>query len=659
MRKRHLGMILSALMVPVLAAAGCVGTAAAASDSQLPDSIDLRNYGGKNYVTPVKQQSPFGSCWSFSIAAAAETSYLTANGMGTPAGEANNAVNFSEKHIVWYLYHALTEDDVETGKVRASQVGEGYDISAAESADKNAAYNMGGQFVNSCDFYASGFGPVDESVSIDGVDPFVYRGKNGTRSGGGTGYSQLDDWSLPINASYRNSSSKAVLRNSYILPSPAAKDENGGYAFNQAGVDAIKSQIADGHAVGIAFYVSDSVFNDQTWAAYNNGSYLANHAVTIVGYDDNYSKDNFTRISKSGKVIKNTTPPENGAFIVKNSWGAVTDADRASATTDRFGRTTYENPEAAGWGIDDSGYFYLSYYDRSLVMPFAFEFDRADAVKYAKTNCDQYDLLMTSLYASEASDSETKTANVFDAEEDSYLYQLIYRTDEPDTEVHYEIYRDVADDPTSGRLLEQGDASHAFGGSHRIDLKGEYFLKKGERYAVVLTMKQGGSFTDVFPYAVNVPHGQTPAKACGVINAGESYYYADGRWSDMVTLRESLLDRAYRDCVAFLGSDAEVLKTLPDGTDSIAIDNYPIKAVLVPASDRGVTVLLGDADESGEVSILDVTAIQRKLAEADVSPFSEQAADVDGDGQVTIADVTEIQRYLAEMDVKEPIGRPV
>ena len=137
------------------------------------------------------------------------------------------------------------------------------------------------------------------------------------------------------------------------------------------------------------------------------------------------------------------------------------------------------------------------------------------------------------------------------------------------------------------------------------------------------------------------------------------YYYADGRWSDMVTLRESLLDRAYRDCVAFLGSDAEVLKTLPDGTDSIAIDNYPIKAVLVPASDRGVTVLLGDADESGEVSILDVTAIQRKLAEADVSPFSEQAADVDGDGQVTIADVTAIQRYLAEMDVKEPIGRPV
>ena len=70
-------------------------------------------------------------------------------------------------------------------------------------------------------------------------------------------------------------------------------------------------------------------------------------------------------------------------------------------------------------------------------------------------------------------------------------------------------------------------------------------------------------------------------------------------------------------------------------------------------------MLLGDADESGEVSILDVTAIQRKLAEADVSPFSEQAADVDGDGQVTIADVTAIQRYLAEMDVKEPIGRPV
>ena len=40
----------------------------------LPSKVDLRNYNGKNYVTPVKSQA-FGDCWSFDISAAAESSY--------------------------------------------------------------------------------------------------------------------------------------------------------------------------------------------------------------------------------------------------------------------------------------------------------------------------------------------------------------------------------------------------------------------------------------------------------------------------------------------------------------------------------------------------------------------------------------------------------
>lgn len=36
-------------------------------EKDLPSKLDLRDYNGKNYVTPVKLQDPYGSCWAFAI----------------------------------------------------------------------------------------------------------------------------------------------------------------------------------------------------------------------------------------------------------------------------------------------------------------------------------------------------------------------------------------------------------------------------------------------------------------------------------------------------------------------------------------------------------------------------------------------------------------
>ena len=66
--------------------------------------------------------------------------------------------------------------------------------------------------------------------------------------------------------------------------------------------------------------------------------------------------------------------------------------------------------------------------------------------------------------------------------------------------------------------------------------------------------------------------------------------------------------------------------------------------------------VLGDADGDGKVTISDVTAMQRMVAEIDVQGFSAEAADIDGDGKITINDVTLVQYYLAEMPVPYPIG---
>ena len=65
-----------------------------------------------------------------------------------------------------------------------------------------------------------------------------------------------------------------------------------------------------------------------------------------------------------------------------------------------------------------------------------------------------------------------------------------------------------------------------------------------------------------------------------------------------------------------------------------------------------VTDQMGDTNLDGIVSISDVTAIQRHLAELEVFNDEQLAlADTNGDGDVDIADATHLQMYLAEYDV--------
>ena len=88
-------------------------------------------------------------------------------------------------------------------------------------------------------------------------------------------------------------------------------------------------------SIDVSFYgqsTSEEVnpyYNPETHAHYVNESIEANHAVSIIGWDDSYDANNFL-----------ITPPGNGAWIVKNSYGT-------------------------GWG--DNGFFYISYYDKTLL----------------------------------------------------------------------------------------------------------------------------------------------------------------------------------------------------------------------------------------------------------------------------------------------------
>ena len=533
-------------------------------DDDLPSAVDLRDYNGKNYVTPVKRQA-FGDCWSFGICAAAESSYLYANDLGVPAGVDNTNVNFSERYLSWYVYHSITEDDVKLGKVRSSQVGEGYDLADAEEKNPNVAFIMGGASLSGANVFASGFGPVDENTEVNGVFPYAYSDYNKVNIEDYEDYSQSGDWSIPLNAEYRNPPVSALLRNGYVLPSPASKDSEGNYKYDEDAVITIKSEIAKGHAVAVTALVFGRM-NYENWAAYSTVD-QRNHVVTIVGYDDNYPKENFAVTTPEGETEEGSIPPTDGAFIIKDSYGE-------------------------SGGFDAKGSFYISYHDHTFLDPISFDFDEPDSVKYNNLNYDQYDLMLIGWCAKADHDSETKTANVFDAEEDEYLTQITYKTKMLNTSVHYEIYKDIQDgSPDSGTLLEEGDSTHSYGGSHKIDLKNEYELKKGEKYSIVLTMtyttEEGAStYTEVIPYAANaVPYGMArtfEVTANCVVNKGESYLFSGGKWADLADVKGEYPKLAY---------EQHSEKNLPEGfmpesADGFAIDNYPIKAILVPANEH-------------------------------------------------------------------------
>ena len=65
--------------------------------------------------------------------------------------------------------------------------------------------------------------------------------------------------------------------------------------------------------------------------------------------------------------------------------------------------------------------------------------------------------------------------------------------------------------------------------------------------------------------------------------------------------------------------------------------------------------VLGDTDRDYYVTISDVTAAQKALAEQPVTEFNSEAADVDGSG-LNIDNITTIQRYIAGYEEPYKIG---
>ena len=66
--------------------------------------------------------------------------------------------------------------------------------------------------------------------------------------------------------------------------------------------------------------------------------------------------------------------------------------------------------------------------------------------------------------------------------------------------------------------------------------------------------------------------------------------------------------------------------------------------------DTFTTIVYGDVNGDGDITIMDATAIQLHIAQLEMLPEDKLAcADTDGDGKIAIMDATQIQLFIAQL----------
>lgn len=414
-------------------------------------SYDPRETGK---VTDVKNQGNTDTCWAFSTIAAMESAAIR-------QGLADNTIDLSENHFAYFFYHrqndplGLTERDKNTiknkGENYLSNGGSTWMASYALATWSGAALEV-----------LSPWNLFDETVRENIPKPEL---------------------------AYKNA---WIAKNIYFL----------GNDSSTVNVDEVKDAIVRYGAVAAGYMHSSAYYNART-AAYSSPKTGGNHAVAIVGWDDNYKKENFSSASKVKK---------DGAWIAKNSWGEE-------------------------WGED--GYFYLSYEDKSVGNMVAYQLQNPNTYQHNY----QYDGTAITGYM-EKLDSGTKIANIFQAKGsrlnmDETISAVGINLWETDVNYSVQIYRDLKDlsDPCSGTkaLVTEKKGKTGSAGIFTLELDKDVTVANGEYYSVVITLKKAGGTN------VGIEYSCDTVDWFGIeaqIDPKQSFVYEKGKWMDVADYTE-------------------------------------------------------------------------------------------------------------------------
>ncbi|MDO5848539.1 MAG: Ig-like domain repeat protein [Methanobrevibacter sp.] len=221
------------------------------------------------------------------------------------------------------------------------------------------------------------------------------------------------------------------VQNCYKLP-----DGNG------TNLQYIKQALMDYGAIWISFSAGNycTAYGDYFNPKYDTSS---RHAVTLVGWDDNYSRYNFN-------PVNGAYPEGDGAFIVQNSWGKY-------------------------WGRN--GFFYISYYDKSVAYTNMWTFIFNDTLRYDKNYQNEIRGESSNVMARPKT---AEASNSFQATDDEYLVAVstsFY------TGYDYEIQISL-----NGKSVLNQTGTKISGGYYTIELDKYIPLKTGDEFTVKFIM---------------------------------------------------------------------------------------------------------------------------------------------------------------------------
>ena len=252
--------------------------------------------------------------------------------------------------------------------------------------------------------------------------------------------------------------------------------------------NAIKEAIMKYGAVAseIYFVNSGAYYSPSTGGYYYNGGGDINHAIAIVGWDDTFSRYNFP-----------STPAGDGAWIIKNSYGNQ-------------------------WGVQNSGFGYVSYYDTSCAQinkpQNTFTFILNDTVKFDKNY--QYDPAgWTDYFVTGKNTIYYK--NTFTSTDDEYLSAFGTYFNASRTNWEAKIY--VNDDL---KLTQSGISGMGY---YTINLKTPVSLRSGDKFTIELKISCNGYASFMIS-----EHLKEYSASKAFYSKGVSYFSYDGKsWTDL------------------------------------------------------------------------------------------------------------------------------